>query len=69
MNQLTKRQREVAELVAHGFTNRAIAERLFISEQGVRIHVHRIYTAMGYEHERGVQRVNLALDYWRSYGT
>lgn len=41
-SKLTEREVEVAELVAHGHTNRAIAERLFISESTVKVHVQHI---------------------------
>ena len=37
---LTPREREVATLVAAGFTNRQIAEALFISVATVKDHVH-----------------------------
>jgi ATP/maltotriose-dependent transcriptional regulator MalT len=40
--QLTERELEVADLVAHGHTNRAIADRLFISESTVKVHVRHI---------------------------
>jgi DNA-binding NarL/FixJ family response regulator len=40
---LTAREREVARLVATGYRNRAIAERLSISEGTVKVHVHKIY--------------------------
>jgi DNA-binding NarL/FixJ family response regulator len=40
---LTTREREVARLVATGYRNRAIAERLSISEGTVKVHVHKIY--------------------------
>jgi DNA-binding NarL/FixJ family response regulator len=39
---LTRREREVAGLVAEGQTNRRIAERLVISERTVESHVERI---------------------------
>src|SRR6516225_12033821 len=39
---LTPREREVAELVAAGFTNRQIAERLVISERTAEAHVEHI---------------------------
>ena len=44
---LTPREREIAELVALGLTNREIAERLVISTGTVRIHVERILGKLG----------------------
>lgn len=43
---LTRREREVARLVAQGFTNRQIAESLFVSESTVATHLHRIMTKL-----------------------
>jgi LuxR family transcriptional regulator, maltose regulon positive regulatory protein len=42
LSQLTKREVEVADLVALGLTNRAIADRLFISESTAKAHVRHI---------------------------
>ena len=39
---LTRREREVAELVAQGLTNREIASRLFLSERTAQNHVQHI---------------------------
>ncbi|MFN2581726.1 MAG: AAA family ATPase [Candidatus Dormibacteria bacterium] len=39
---LTRREREIAELVADGLTNRQIAERLFLSERTAQNHVQHI---------------------------
>jgi DNA-binding NarL/FixJ family response regulator len=44
---LTARELEIARLVAEGLRNRAIGERLFISEGTVKIHLHRIYEKLG----------------------
>jgi DNA-binding CsgD family transcriptional regulator/tetratricopeptide (TPR) repeat protein len=44
---LTKREREVLELVSAGATNRQIASRLFISEKTASVHVSRILTKLG----------------------
>jgi DNA-binding NarL/FixJ family response regulator len=44
---LTERERSVLELVAGGNRNRDIAERLFISEETVKVHVKHIMVKLG----------------------
>nr|WP_233913329.1 response regulator transcription factor [Arthrobacter polaris] len=44
---LTSREREVLGLVSRGFSNRQIANRLFLSEKTVRNHVERTYAKIG----------------------
>jgi len=44
---LTRREREVAALIARGSTNRQIAETLFISERTVDAHVEHILAKLG----------------------
>lgn len=44
---LTRREREVAALVAEGLTNRDIAQRLFIAEKTAENHVQHILTKLG----------------------
>jgi ATP/maltotriose-dependent transcriptional regulator MalT len=44
---LTRREREVARLVAHGQSTRQVADTLVISEGTVRAHVERIRTKLG----------------------
>ncbi|MBT2227792.1 helix-turn-helix transcriptional regulator [Nonomuraea sp. NEAU-A123] len=41
---LTARERQVAELVSQGLTNRAVAERLHLSQKTVETHVARIFS-------------------------
>ena len=45
---LSRRESEVAALVAEGLTNRQIAERLFISERTAQNHVQHILTKLGF---------------------
>ncbi|HJW95432.1 MAG TPA: response regulator transcription factor [Thermoanaerobaculia bacterium] len=42
-NILTNREIEIVRMVAEGFGNREVAERLFISEGTVKSHLHTIY--------------------------
>jgi DNA-binding NarL/FixJ family response regulator len=44
---LTRREREVIDLIVQGRTNRAIAEHLFLSEKTVKNHVNNIYGKLG----------------------
>ncbi|PBC39266.1 protein kinase [Rhodococcus sp. ACS1] len=46
--ELTKRERQVADLVAEGLTNRAIAARLVISQRTAQGHVEHILTKLGF---------------------
>jgi non-specific serine/threonine protein kinase len=45
---LTRREREVADLVAQGLTNREIAARLFVSERTAESHVEQIRGKLGF---------------------
>jgi DNA-binding NarL/FixJ family response regulator len=44
---LTKREREVMQLVAHGLSNDEIADRLYVSSATVKTHVNRAMTKLG----------------------
>jgi DNA-binding CsgD family transcriptional regulator len=45
---LTRRERQVAELVAEGLSNSQIAERLIISQRTAESHVERIFNKLGF---------------------
>jgi DNA-binding NarL/FixJ family response regulator len=47
LGSLTRREREVLELVATGATNRQIGVALYISEKTASVHVSRILTKLG----------------------
>jgi DNA-binding CsgD family transcriptional regulator len=47
LNRLTRREREVLDLLAGGATNRAIAQTLFISEKTASVHVSRVLAKLG----------------------
>ncbi len=44
---LTERESEVMTLLSRGTSNKAIAEKLFISEKTVKNHINRIYAKLG----------------------
>lgn len=46
-NDLTSRELEVLQLLAHGMNNRAIAESMSVSERTVHAHLSNIFTKMG----------------------
>jgi len=47
LDKLTEREREVLALVAEGFSNRAIATRLFVTERTIEAHVKQIFLKLG----------------------
>ena len=46
---LSRREREVAQLVAGGLSNREIAQRLYLSERTVDNHLHHILDKLGFD--------------------
>ena len=44
---LSQREREIVALVAQGFKNKEMAEKMFISEQTVKSHLHNIFDKLG----------------------
>jgi DNA-binding NarL/FixJ family response regulator len=44
---LSQREREIVQLVAQGFKNKEMAEKMFISEQTVKNHLHNIFDKLG----------------------
>ncbi len=44
---LSDREKEIVQLVAQGYRNREIGEKLFISEQTVKNHLHNIFDKLG----------------------
>ncbi len=49
VSRLTRRERDVAELLGCGHSNRGIAQRLFVSERTVDNHVHHILNKLGFD--------------------
>lgn len=55
--EISKREREVIQLICKGFSNQEISDALFISLQTVKDHTHRIFTKTGVKNR--VQLSNL----------
>lgn len=53
---LTRREREVLELIAQGMTNGEIARELGVSENTVRRHVANLLAKNGWENRRAAAR-------------
>ena len=49
LSELTERERDVLALMAEGYSNRAIAETIFVSERAVERHVTSIFSKLGLE--------------------
>jgi ATP/maltotriose-dependent transcriptional regulator MalT len=47
LDSLTTREREIASLIAQGFSNKQVAERIFVSPKTVESHLSRIYAKLG----------------------
>jgi len=54
---LSHREREIVALVAQGYKNKEMAEKMFISEQTIKNHLHNIFDKLGVS-----DRLELALD-------
>ena len=47
LSDLTARELEILQLVLAGYTNKAIAVEIYISEKTVEFHLNHIYTKIG----------------------
>ena len=61
LGELTRREREVLGLVAEGLSNRALAERLVITERTVEAHVKQIFMKLGLDSSPDSHRRVLAV--------
>jgi DNA-binding CsgD family transcriptional regulator len=57
---LTRRERQVAELVSEGLRNREIAARLFVTEKTVEMHISHVFGKLGVPNRAGVVRAFLS---------
>jgi len=57
---ITRREREILELIATGLSNREIAEKLFVSENTVKTHSSRLFDKLSAK--RRTQAVQIGKD-------
>lgn len=58
---ITRREREILELIATGLSNREIAEKLFVSENTVKTHSSRLFDKLSAK--RRTQAVQIGKDF------
>jgi DNA-binding NarL/FixJ family response regulator len=61
---LTRRQAEVAEMAAQGYTCPQIAEILVVEEQTIKFHLFCAYKKLGFDNTELSKRVLLARWWW-----
>jgi DNA-binding NarL/FixJ family response regulator len=63
LSYLTPRQHEILALIAQGFSNATIAEKLSLTEKSVENQINRLYQHLGFDGGRGIfhQRVKATL--------
>ena len=61
LDKLTRREREVLELMAEGLSNQGICRKLFLSPKTVETHVHSIFGKLGLPQEPDEHRRVLAV--------
>jgi DNA-binding NarL/FixJ family response regulator len=67
LDELTPRERETLALLAEGLSNRAIAERLFVTERTVEAHTTQIFLKLGLQADPAShRRVRAVLAYLRA---
>ena len=54
---LTDRELEIVRMVSQGLRNKEVAQKLFISEGTVKIHLHRIYQKLGVDSRMHLSRI------------
>lgn len=59
--ELTSREREVLALVAEGLSNRAVGERLFVTDRTVEAHMAQVFSKLGIEESPDHHRRVLAV--------
>jgi DNA-binding NarL/FixJ family response regulator len=60
LSALTRRERQVAQLVSEGLKNSEIAGRLFVTEKTVEMHVSNVLVKLGVSNRAGVVRALLS---------
>ena len=55
---LSRREREVYELMVQGYSNHEIADILFIAKQTVKNHIHSIYSKIGFHNRSGIYNLH-----------